>query len=91
MDVVDRKLSQLLFSSGRPILSPLNKVFQSPIYVSKLLNGGAYKDIMESRGIVPEQIQKSNKETAMLIETRQKLRNVTEIKVSLMLMKSTFS
>jgi hypothetical protein len=90
MDVVDRKLSQLLFSSGRPILSPLNKVFQSPIYVSKLLNGGAYKDIMESRGIVP-QIQKSNKETAMLIETRQKLRNVTEIKVSLMLMKSTFS
>lgn len=56
-----------------------------------MLNGGTYKDIMKNRGMMPEQIQNSNKETTILKETRQKCRSVIEIKVSLMVMKSTFS
>lgn len=80
-----------MFSSGRPNLSPLNKDSRSPVYVYKMLNGGTYKDIMESRGMMPEQTQNSNKETAILKETRQKRRSVIEIEVSLMVMKSTFS
>ena len=91
MAVVDRKLSQIVFSSGRPNLSPLNKDFQSPSYVYEMLNRGTCKDITQSRGMLPEQIQNRNKETAALKETRQRLRSVTEVKVSLMVMKNTFS
>lgn len=90
MDVIDRKLSQILFSSGRLNISPLDKHFQSPNQCVKKLNGATYREIKEGRGMTPEQIQNSDRETDDLKGTGIKLRSIPEIKVSIMVLKSTF-